>query len=87
MAQHSELQSLVRGPASDAKANLNPISSYLEMAQHPVLSDPVSLHMGQWLSPRNMCLNLTQDTYHMMVLQEHEQLEEVRPRGGTCSLQ
>ena len=46
MAQHSELQSLVRGPASDAKANLNPISSYLEMAQHPVLSDPVSVLKG-----------------------------------------
>ena len=42
MSQHSELQSLVRGPASDAKANLNPLSSYLEMASHPVLADPVS---------------------------------------------
>ena len=39
---HSELQSLVRGPHSDAKASINPITSYMEMASHPVLSDAVS---------------------------------------------
>ena len=36
---HSELQTLVRGPHSDAKASINPFSGYMEMAQHPVLAD------------------------------------------------